>query len=228
MLFADSEERKKQITEEYEKDKAKIRRQYAVQSASEILGLTSTFLNTIADINQQTLELQLAQAKGNENAILAIQKESLERQKKLRIAQVVVSTAESVISAFNVTANIPPPFGQIIGGILAASYVALGVKSIQNINAATIDGAGTVGGGFNNVPGGNSVFGGINLQGGGSAPISPSPFSNTLPGVGGGRLGSAGAGTIAEAPIRAYVLAGDVENGLQANYALNNRRRLAG
>jgi hypothetical protein len=29
-------------------------------------------------------------------------------------------------------------------------------------------------------------------------------------------------------PIRAYVLAGDVENGVQANLALNNRRRLAG
>jgi hypothetical protein len=29
-------------------------------------------------------------------------------------------------------------------------------------------------------------------------------------------------------PVRAYVLAGDIENGVAANAALNNRRRLAG
>ena len=223
-LFADNEEVKTQLTEEYEKDRAKIRQQFALETARNIIGITSQFLGVIADINQQNLELQLLQAQGNEAAVLQIQKDALERQKKLRTAQVVITTAESVINAFNATSNIPPPFGQILGGILAASYVALAAKSIANINAATIDGAGSVGGGFNNIPGGGGSF----SLGAGGTSTAPS-LGAILPGLGGGRVGSAPAvGTIAQEPIRAYVLAGDVSNGVQANVALNNRRRLAG
>lgn len=223
-LFSDNEEMKSKITEQYEEDRAKLRRQYALQTAQNLLGITSQFLNTIADINQQSLELQLAQAQGNEQKILQIQAEALQKQKKLRIAQIAVSTAESVISAFNVTASIPPPFGQIIGGILAASYVALGAKAIQNVNAASIEGGGGTGG-FNNSPGGG---GGISLPTGGGTQI-PTSGGNILPGLpGGGRLGTPGGVGTVQAPIQAYVLASDVSNGQQAAAAISNRRRLAG
>jgi hypothetical protein len=208
---------KTRLTEEYEQDRARIRRQYAIQTASELLGITSNFLNVIGDINQQSLELQLAQAAGNQAKIEQINKEALERQKKLRIAQIVVSTAEAVINAFTSTSQIPPPFGQIIGGALAASYVALGAKSIATVNATTLDG-GTAGGGFNNIPGGGAAFGSINL-GGAAAPNAPFP-TGILPGLGGGRLGGPTGVGEAQMPIRAYVLAGDVENGVQANLAL--------
>ena len=223
-LFADNEEAKTRLTEEYEQDRATIRRQYAIQTASELLGITSNFLNVIGDINQQSLELQLAQAAGNQAKIEQINKEALERQKKLRIAQIVVSTAEAVINAFTSTSQIPPPFGQIIGGALAASYVALGAKSIATVNATTLDG-GTAGGGFNNIPGGGGAF---SLPGGGGVSTTPSTGA-ILPGLGGGRVaGAPTIGTIGQEPLRAYVLAGDVTNGVQANIALNNRRRLAG
>jgi hypothetical protein len=156
----------------------------------------------------------------------SINKEALERQKKLRIAQIVVSTAEAVINAFTSTSQIPPPFGQIIGGALAASYVALGAKSIATVNATTLDG-GTAGGGFKNIPSG----GGISIPGGGGVPVGipgAQPGGALLPGLGGGRIGAPTIGTIGQEPVRAYVLAGDVTNGVQANIALNNRRRLAG
>ena len=220
-LFSDNEEVKTQLTEQYEKDRAQLRRQFAIQTAQDILGITSQFLSVVADVNQQSLELQLAQAAGNQAKIEQINKEALERQKKLRIAQIVVSTAEAVINAFTSTSQIPPPFGQIIGGALAASYVALGAKSIATVNATTLDG-GTAGGGFNNIPSGGGAF----SLGGTPANL---PTTGTLPGLGGGRLGSAPTvGTLEQEPIRAYVLAGDVTNGVQANIALNNRRRLAG
>ena len=222
-LFADNEEAKTRLTEEYEQDRATIRRQYAIQTASELLGITSNFLNVIGDINQQSLELQLAQAAGNQAKIEQINKEALERQKKLRIAQIVVSTAEAVINAFTSTSQIPPPFGQIIGGALAASYVALGAKSIATVNATTLDG-GTAGGGFNNIPGGGGAF---SLPGGAGVPAGL-PTGGPLPGLGGGRIGTPTIGTIGQEPLRAYVLAGDVTNGVQANVALNNRRRLTG
>ena len=223
-LFSDNEEVKTQLTEQYEKDRAQLRRQFAIQTASDLLGITSNFLNVIADVNQQSLELQLAQAAGNQAKIEQINKEALERQKKLRIAQIVVSTAEAVINAFTSTSQIPPPFGQIIGGALAASYVALGAKSIATVNATTLDG-GTAGGGFNNIPGGGGAF---SLPGGGGVSTTPSTGA-ILPGLGGGRVaGAPTIGTIGQEPLRAYVLAGDVTNGVQANIALNNRRRLAG
>ena len=157
---------------------------------------------------------------------LEIQKGALEQQKNLRRAQVAVTTADAVISAYATTASLPPPFGLIAGSLLAAAYVGLGAKAIQNINSTNLE-SGGAGGGYNNIPGGGAAFGSINLGGGATAPTSPYP-TGILPGIGGGRLGGpAGIGET-QMPVRAYVLAGDIENGVAANAALNNRRRLAG
>jgi hypothetical protein len=224
-LFTDNEEMKSKITEQYEEDRAKIVRQYAIQNAQAVLGITSNFLNTIAQINQASLELQLLQAAGNQDAINQINEQALQRQKKLRIAQILVSTAEAVINAFTSTSQIPPPFGQIIGAALAASYVALGAKSIQTVNSTTLEGGGGTGTGFNNIPGGG--FGSISLPGGGGISTTPS-LGAILPGLGGGRIATPSIGTVEQEPIRAYVLSGDVSNGMQAGIALNNRRRLSG
>ena len=221
-LFTDNEEMKSQITEQYEKDRAKTVRQYAIQNAQAVLGITSQFLNTIAQVNQASLELQLAQAAGNQAAIDQINADALEQQKKLRIAQVYVTTAESILNGFNATSTLPPPFNFIAGAALAAAYGALGFKTVQTINATTLEGGGGTGTGFNNIPGGAS----FSLPGGAGVPAGL-PGGGVLPGLGGGRLGTPSIGTVAE-PLRAYVLAGDVSNGVQANIALNNRRRLAG
>ena len=220
-LFANNEETKTRLTEEYEKDRSKIRRQYALQTATELVGITSQFLGVIAEVNQASLELQLAQAAGNQNAINQINADALEKQKKLRTAQVLVTTAESILNGFNATSTLPPPFNFIAGGILAAAYTALGAKSIQTINAVSLEGGGT-GGGFNNIPSG----GGFSLPGGGGVSTTPSTGA-LLPGMGGGFVAPTTIGTVAE-PIRAYVLSGDVSNGVQAGIALNNRRRLSG
>jgi hypothetical protein len=221
-LFSDNEDVKTQLTEQYEKDRADLRRQYAIQTSQQVLGITSNFLNTIADINQQSLELQLLQAAGNQAKIDQINADSLEKQKKLRIAQVIITTAESILNGFNATSTLPPPFNFIAGTALAAAYTALGAKTIQTISATTLEGSGA-NTGFNNIPGG--VGTGFSL---GGTPANL-PTTGVLPGLGGGRLGSAPTvGTLEQEPIRAYVLAGDVTNGVQANIALNNRRRLAG
>jgi hypothetical protein len=220
-LFTDNEEMKSQITEQYEADRAKTVRQYAVQNAQAVLGITSNFLNTIAQVNQASLELQLAQAAGNQAAINQINADALEQQKKLRIAQVIVTTAQSILNGFNATSQLLPPFNFIAGAALAAAYTALGAKSIQTINATTLEGGGT-GGGFNNIPSG----GGFSLPGGGGVSTTPSTGA-LLPGMGGGFVAPTTIGTVAE-PIRAYVLSGDVSNGMQAGIALNNRRRLSG
>jgi hypothetical protein len=223
-LFEGNEEMKSKITAQYEEDRAKLRRQYAIKTAQDVLGVTSSFLSTVAEINQQSLELQLLQAAGNQAAIDKINADALEKQKKLRIAQVLITTAESILNGFNATSTLPPPFNLIAGGVLGAAYAALGAKTIATINATTLEGGGSTGGGFNNIPGGGS----FSLPGGGGVSTTPSTGA-ILPGLGGGRVaGAPTVGTIGQEPLRAYVLAGDVTNGVQANIALNNRRRLAG
>ena len=223
-LFSDNEEMKSKITEQYEEDRAELRRQYAIQTAQQIIGITSNFLNTIADINQANLQLQLAQAGNNQAAIDRINQDALEKQKKLRVAQVIITTAESILNGFNTTSRLPPPFNFIAGGALALAYGALGVKTIQSINATTLEGGGSSGGGFSNISGG-----GFSLPTGGGVSI-PTSQGAILPGLGGGRTGRAPSigTTVEQQPIRAYVLAGDVTNSVQANVALNSRRRLAG
>lgn len=243
-LFANNEEAKTRLTEEYEKDRIRIRRQYALQLAAEVLSTTNALLSQLGTLQQEAIDIELGKlerkyqrdlqlageneklkeqiTRGFEARELEIQKKALEQQKNLRRAQVVTTTAESIINAFNSTSTLPPPFNFIAGGILAAAYTALGAKAIANINATTLEGGDTPGG-FSNIPGG----GGFSLPGGTGVPTGL-PTGGPLPGLGGGRTTTPTIGTVAEGPIRAYVLAGDVENGVQANIALNNRRRLAG
>jgi hypothetical protein len=244
-LFTDNEEYKTQLTEEYEKDRNKIRLQYAAELAGQVLSTTNTLLSELGNLQQEAIDIELDKlerkyqrdlelagentklkeslTRGFEARELEIQKKALAQQKALRTAQVATTTAESVINAFNSTSTLPPPFNFIAGSALAAAYTLLGVKAIKNINAVSLDGGGLGTGGFNNIPGG----GGFSLPGGGGVSTSPS-LGAVLPGIGGGRLATPSIGTIGQEPIRAYVLTGDISNGVQAGIALNNRRRLSG
>jgi hypothetical protein len=215
----------------------------AGQAIQQGLSTLSGLLNEYGDLQQEAINIELDRIErryqreielAGENAQLKeqitkdfeareleITRNSLEQQKNLRRAQVIVTTAQSVIDAYSSTANLPPPFGLIAGSLLAAAYIGLGSKAIANINATSL-GSSDVPGGFNNIPSGGGAF----SLGGAPANL---PTTGVLPGLGGGRIvGAPTVGTIGQEPLRAYVLAGDVTNGVQANIALNNRRRLAG
>jgi hypothetical protein len=243
-LFTDNEELKTQLTEQYEKDRNALRLKAGAELASQILNTTSSLLGQLGNLQQEAINIELDKlerkyqrdlqlagenqklkeslTRGFEARELEIQKKALAQQKALRTAQVATTTAESVINAYNSTSQLPPPFNFIAGTALAAAYVALGAKAIQNINSVSLDNGSLGTGGFNNIPSG----GGFSLPGGGGVSTTPS-LGAILPGIGGGRIATPSIGTVAE-PIRAYVLAGDVSNGMQAGIALNNRRRLSG
>jgi hypothetical protein len=208
-------------------------------------GLSSlqSLLSEFGDLQQEAIDIQLGALErryqrdlqlAGENAALKeqitrefeaneleIARTSLDQQKKLRRGQVIVTTAQSIINAYSSTSTLPPPFGIIAGTILAGAYTALGAKALANINATSLDSSDAAGG-FNNIPSG----GGFSIPGGAGVPAGST--GGPLPGLGGGRIGAPTIGTIEQEPLRAYVLAGDVTNGVQANIALNNRRRLAG
>jgi hypothetical protein len=243
-LFTDNEELKTQLTEQYEKDRNALRLKAGAELASQILNTTSSLLGQLGNLQQEAINIELDKlerkyqrdlqlagenqklkeslTRGFEARELEIQKKALAQQKALRTAQVATTTAESVINAYNSTSQLPPPFNFIAGTALAAAYTVLGAKAIANINAVSLDNGSLGTGGFNNIPSG----GGFSLPGGGGVSTSPS-LGAILPGIGGGFVAPTTIGTVAE-PIRAYVLSGDVSNGMQAGIALNNRRRLSG
>jgi len=190
------------------------------------LSTFSTFLSTQRDIIDSQLQADLLSLGNNEAAKNQLREQAFEKQKKLRIAEATISGITGAVDAFTSVQNLNkliPGLGIAVGGVLAGLVLATTGQQIALIQNSSLSGGSISSTGFNNVP-----SGGFSLPGGGGVSTTPS-LGATLPGLGGGRLaGAPTIGTIGQEPLRAYVLAGDVTNGVQANIALNNRRRLAG
>ena len=107
-----------------------------------------------------------------------------------------------------------PGLGTIVGAALVASIIAASKQSIAQIKNSQFESSG----------GASPATGG-----GGSAPISVGGLTQQNVGFGG--FGAAPAGTPSIAPtepIRAYVVTQDVVTGMEADAAINRRRRLGG
>jgi hypothetical protein len=64
---------------------------------------------------------------------------SANRIKALRVAAATIDTISGAIGAFmQASANIAPPYGQIVGGIQAAAVVAAGTAQIAKLNAVKV------------------------------------------------------------------------------------------
>jgi hypothetical protein len=200
------------------------RRKDIEQGVRNTLSAFSTFLSTQRDIIDSQLQADLLALGNNENAKNRLREQAFQQQKKLRIAEATISGITGAVDAFTSVQNLNkliPGLGIAVGGVLAGLVLATTGQQISLIQGSSL-GGNVSSTGFNNIGGGS-----FSLGAGGTS-IAPS-LGATLPGLGGGRLGSAPTvGTLEQEPIRAYVLAGDVTNGVQANIALNNRRRLAG
>lgn len=117
--------REQDLRDAEEKNKAKIATLQAVA------GATSDILNAIADMYETNEEDQKKNAK---------------KVKGLRIAAATIDMLQGAIGAFTqASAAYPPPYGQIIGGVSAASVVAMGVANIAKIKST--DPTGSSGGG---------------------------------------------------------------------------------
>jgi hypothetical protein len=132
-----------------------------------------------------------------------IKKKQFEANKKLQIANAIVTTAQAALGAFTqAIISYPPPIGAIVGGIQAAVAVGIGVAQIAKIKATTFDGAA--------LPSAPSSTGG----GGISAPTSgtvntPSLSSTTLFGNS-ANLNTGGGSNNQSSGVRAYVVESDV------------------
>ena len=73
------------------------------------------------------------------------QRKAFEREKKMKMAQVVIATAMGAMQAYAAAQIIPPPAGPIIGAIMAGLVVAMGAKQLSMIASSSYQGGGNVG-----------------------------------------------------------------------------------
>lgn len=107
----------------------------------------NTNLQTVSNFFDAAASMQLDAAKGNEARQEEIRKKFFERDKKVQIAQALISTYQGATSAFASGSKLSP----IAGFISAAAAIALGLSNVAKIRAQTYQGGGSSGGGSSGV-----------------------------------------------------------------------------
>jgi hypothetical protein len=164
-------------------------------------------LNYQAESNRKMTELdnmsaaaKLDIAKGTLDSLANIFGKESKAGKAAAIASTTITTLQSSISAFNSLAGIPV-VGPVLGGIAAASAIATGFRTIKEIKGTKLPTINGVGGGD---VGGGSTPSVPNFQ----APSIPADF-NVVGTTGTNQLADAIGGQT-QAPVKAYVVSGDV------------------
>lgn len=188
---------------------------FAEQLQKVNMGLNDFFESNSA----QAIEGSLATAANFAKTLSDVQddttKEGFEKSKKFKIAEVVTSALQSSFQAFGQSVGaFPFPIGAIIGAAQVATIAIASTKAIQNIKSSQFGGSG-----------GNISAPSTSAGGGGGAALPTSPSFGA-----GGFLGQPqGNITPVSTPapaLRAYVVTGDVVNGIEAEGQISRRRSL--
>jgi len=180
--------------------------------------------------SEEQIAAELQRLEIEKNKKLEDEKEkNFERSKKYQIAEATITGLSGAATAFATAFSLGPIAGPVVGGILAALVLANTAAQINLIKKQKYIRSDVGTGGFGG--GGGGAGGGTGLSGiGGGNFLQPIPN----PADPGNRTGSSNnpfgfmraPTTSPNTPIRAYVVASDVSNGLEAESALNARRRL--
>jgi len=138
-------------------------------------------------------------------------KEGFEKAKKFKIAEVVTSAIQSSFQAFGAAQQFGPILGPILGAAQVAAIAIASKKAISDIQSSKF--------GSTSAPSSSTA---VSSGGGAAIPISGEYF-------GGGFLAPGSTTpprTNQPEPVRAYVVTGDVSNGLEAETQINRRRAL--
>ena len=134
-------------------------------------------------------------------------KEGFEASKKYKIAEVVTSSTQAAFQAFAAAQQFGPILGPILGTAQVAAITVAANRAIQDIRSSTFDDS--------------SISAGA--SGGVSTPAIG--FGQTDLGAGSTAFSSAPQGVGRTTPIRAYVVTGDVRDGIEAETLLQTRRQ---
>jgi len=134
-------------------------------------------------------------------------KEGFEASKKYKIAEVITSATQASFQAFAAAQQFGPILGPILGAAQVAAIATASSRAIADIRSGTFDGGGAPAGGAGPVSAPAIGFGSTDLGGGATATSTPQGVGRS------------------STPLRAYVIAGDVSNGLEAETLLQARRQ---
>lgn len=163
---------------------------------------------------QKEYELKLLEYNKNTE----VKKKAFEQDKKLKIAQTVISTITGVVAAVTgMISAVPGPVGIVLGALAGAAVAAMGVIQVAAINKQKFD-AGTP-------PAPPTIQ--PPSSGGGSEMSTGAQQGPTLYGVGGGdtNTGSGGQGfrQSQQQPIKAYVVSQEVTSSQNMNGVIERR-----
>lgn len=171
--------------------------EFAIDSVSQNLNTAATFFDA-------AMNNQLKAAEGNEQKQEEIRKKYFERQKKIQIAQAIISTYEGATNAFKSTAASPiTTIFPAAPYIAAASAIVAGLANVSKIRSQSYNGGGGSGGG-SSAP---SIGGG----GGVSAPqINPDNVQSTL--LNRNEIESGNTTSAQQQPVKVFVTETDISN----------------
>lgn len=118
------------------------------QRWSEYTSQIASLFGSLADIYEEDIKARQKREGWSEEET----EREFKRVKNLQLAEVWINTLSGAVGAFlQASANYPPPYGQILGGITAASVLAAGIAQHAKIKNTSL-GGGTGGGGGVNTP----------------------------------------------------------------------------
>lgn len=177
---------------------------------------------------EQEIAIQTEQLEYEKNvAMEAERKRAFEAQKKFKIADTITSGLSAAFQAFGGAMSLGPILGPIVGGALSLMILGMMANTVASIKKQQYVGSTPTPpsrGGGGGATGGiaTSLMGGQFNQ---PIPNPNDPGNNQFGNNTNNPMNSPQMGMNNE-PIRAYVVSSDVQNGLQAEQQLQNRRRL--
>lgn len=103
-----------------------------------IAGVNATMDATVAVSNALVALTDAEMSKYEEGT--EAHKNAWEQNKKMNIASTIISTLQGATDAFMSAQRLPQPYGAILGGILAASTLAMGYANVEKIRQTTYEG----------------------------------------------------------------------------------------
>lgn len=119
-----------------EEAKAQKKKDIIKGSYEATLTVASSVMSAIADLQEASMNRELDAAKGNSAKQDAIRKEYFEKNKKVQIANAIISTIQGAVSAFTSLSSIPV-VGPVLGGIAAAAALVAGYANVEKIKSTS-------------------------------------------------------------------------------------------
>jgi hypothetical protein len=168
----------------------------------------------IAELETQHKKQQTEEIAGTLNALADIVGKQTVAGKALGIATALINTYQGASEALKQKSVLPSPFDVVAKVANVATVIATGLKSVKAITSVQVPGGGGAGGGTGASP---------------AAPIAPTQTSTKLNPDDINNIGNAAAGGVNRtAPVRAYVVNGDIQSETERDKRLERAATLGG